>query len=89
VPPIVRREGTMTKLTRRLLAKARDAARKAYEKVETRVLVAEGRKAVERKANTAVRVSRKAAKTGAVVGALTAAGVVAHEIRKRRKLDRG
>jgi hypothetical protein len=34
-------------------------------------------------------VSRKAAKTGAMVGALTAVGVVAHEIRKRRKLDRG
>jgi hypothetical protein len=79
----------MTKLTGRLIAQARDAARKAYEKVETRVLVAEGRKAVKRKANTAARVSRKAAKTGAVVGALTAAGVVAHEIRKRRKLDRG
>jgi hypothetical protein len=83
------REGTMTKLTGRLIAQARDAARKAYEKVETRVLVAEGRKAVQRKADTAVRVGRKAAKRGAVAGALTAAVVVAHEVRKRRKLDRG
>jgi hypothetical protein len=82
------REGIMTKLTGRLIARARDAAKNAYEKVETRVLVAEGRKAVKHKAKTAARVSRKAAKTGAVVGALTAAGVVAHEFRKRRKLDR-
>ncbi len=80
---------SMTKLTGRLIKRAKDAARSAYEKVETRVLVAEGRKAVQRKANTVGRVSRKAAKTGAVAGALAAAGVVVHEIRKRRKLDRG
>jgi len=79
----------MTKLTGRLIKRAKDAARNAYEKVETRVLVAEGRKAVQHKANTVARVGRKATRTGAVVGALTAAGVVAHEIRKRRKLDRG
>jgi hypothetical protein len=78
----------MTKLTGRLLRRAKDVAQNAYEKVETKVLVAEGRKSVQRKANTVARVSRKAAKTGAVVGALTAVGVVAHEIRKRRKLDR-
>ncbi|MFI5211049.1 MAG: hypothetical protein ACHQ2E_11435 [Gemmatimonadales bacterium] len=78
----------MARLTRRLIAQARDAARNAYEKVETRVLVAEGRKAVKHKAATVAKVSRKAARTGAVVGALTAAGVVAHEIRIRRKLDR-
>jgi hypothetical protein len=79
----------MTKPTGRLLRRAKGVAQNAYEKVETRVLVAEGRKAVQHKANTVARVSRKAAKTGAVVGALAAAGVVAHEIRKRRKLDRG
>lgn len=79
----------MTRLTRRLLARARDAAKNAYEKVETRVLVAEGRKAVKHKAKTVANVSRKAAKKGAVAGVLTAAGVVALEIRKRRKLDRG
>jgi hypothetical protein len=66
-----------------------DAAHDAYAKVETRVLVAEGRKAVKHKAKTVATVSRKAARTGAVAGALTAAGVVAHEIRKRRKLNRG
>jgi NADH:ubiquinone oxidoreductase subunit D len=83
------REGTMTGLTRRLIKRVADAAHDAYEKVETRVLVAEGRKAVKHKAKTVATVSRKAARTGAVAGALTAAGVVAHEIRKRRKLNRG
>lgn len=79
----------MTGLTRRLIKRVADAAHDAYEKVETRVLVAEGRKAVKHKAKTVATVSRKAARTGAVAGALTAAGVVAHEIRKRRKLNRG
>ena len=78
----------MTGLTRRLIKRVADAAHDAYEKVETRVLVAEGRKAVKHKAKTVATVSRKAARTGAVAGALTAAGVVAHEIRKRRKLNR-
>lgn len=79
----------MTGLTRRLIKRVADAAHDAYEKVETRVLVAEGRKAVKHKAKTVATVSRKAARTGAVAGAVTAAGVVAHEIRKRRKLNRG
>jgi len=78
----------MTRLTGRLLARVRNAAQDAYEQVETRVLVAEGRKAVQRKAKTVAKVSRKAAKKGAVAGALTAAGVVALEIHKRRKLNR-
>lgn len=79
----------MTKLTRRMIEGATDAARDAYERVESRVLVAEGRKAMRGKVRTVKTVSRKAAKTGLVVGTLAAAGVVVHEIRKRRKLDRG
>jgi hypothetical protein len=69
--------------------KVKNAARGAYEKVETRVLVAEGRKAVKGKARTVAKVSQKAAKTGLIVGALAAAGVVLREVRKRRQLDRG
>jgi hypothetical protein len=79
----------MGKITKKLLVKGKKAAKGAYEKVETRILVAEGRKAVQGKARTVAKVSRKAAKTGLVVGALTAAGVVLREVRKRRKLDRG
>ena len=77
----------MAKLTKKLLTRGKKAARDAYERVETKVLVAEGRKAVRNKTNAVVKVSRKATKTGLVVGTLAAAGVVAHEIRKRRKLN--
>jgi hypothetical protein len=79
----------MGKIAKKLLAKGRDAARGAYEKMETRMLAAEGRRAVKGKARTVAKVSQKAAKTGLIVGALAAAGVVAREVRKRRKLDRG
>jgi hypothetical protein len=77
-------EEKMPRLLRRLGTKGRDAARKAYEKVETRILVAEGRKAVREKAHTVAKVSQKAAKTGLLVGAMAAAGVVLREIKKRR-----
>jgi hypothetical protein len=59
--------------------------RKVYEKVETKVLVAAGRKAVRDKARTVGKVSRKAAKAGLIAGAFTAAAVVAREVRKRRE----
>jgi len=78
----------MNKLTRKVVKRGKDAARGAYERVETKVLVAEGRKAVRNKTNAVVKVSRKAAKTGVVVGTIAAAGVVVREIRKRRKLNR-
>ncbi|MBK6420950.1 MAG: hypothetical protein IPI38_11070 [Gemmatimonadetes bacterium] len=77
----------MTRLTRKLAAKGREAARKAYQKVETRVLVAEGRKAVKAKVRATGKVGARAAKTGALVGALAAAAVVVREVRKRRALD--
>jgi len=74
----------MGKLTRKLTKKGKAAVRKAFEKVETKVLVAEGRKSVRRKASTVTKVSKKAAKTGLIAGAIVAAGVVVREIRKRR-----
>jgi hypothetical protein len=79
-------EGGMSKLTKKLVAKGQEAAEKAYRKVETRVLVAEGKKSIRAKTRTVGKVSRKAAKTGMIVGALAAAGVVYREIRKRKKL---
>lgn len=75
----------MTKLTKRLVQRGRDAARAAYEKVETRILVAEGRKAVKGKVRTVTKVSKKAAKAGLIVGTLAAVGVVVREVRKRRR----
>lgn len=76
----------MGKLTKKMVAKGKDAAESAYRKVETKVLVAEGRKSVRAKVRTVGKVSKKAAKTGLIVGALAAAGVVVREIRKRKKL---
>jgi len=76
----------MSRLTRKVVAKGQEAAEKAYRKVETKMLVAEGRKSVRAKVRTVGKVSKKAAKTGLIVGALAAAGVVVREIRKRKKL---
>jgi len=75
----------MTKLTEKLAAKGRKAAHKAYDKVETRVLLWQGRKAVDRKLRNTARVGKKAAKAGLIVGTLVAAGVVRREVRKARK----
>jgi hypothetical protein len=75
----------MSRLTGKLASKSRKAARKAYDEVETRVLVWQGKKAVDRKVKTAARVGKKAVKTGLLVGALAAAGVVRREVRKLRE----
>lgn len=77
----------MSRLTERLAGRGKEAARAAYDRLETKLLVAEGRKSVRRKARTASKVGKKAVKAGLVVGALTAAGVVVREIRQRRKLN--
>lgn len=77
----------MGRLIKTLAGKGGNAARKAYQKVETRILVAEGKKAVRGKVRAVKKVTRKAVKTGLIAGALAAAGVVAREIRKRRKRD--
>jgi hypothetical protein len=76
----------MAKLGRKLAQRGKDAARDAYEKLENKVLVAEGRKSIRGKVRTVKKVTRKAVKTGLITGALAAVSVVAREIRKRRKL---
>ena len=70
---------------------AATAARKSAAKVkeiaadlETRALIAEGRRSVRTKTATVKKVSKKALKTGFVTGAMAAAAVVVHEVRKRR-----
>lgn len=73
----------MGKLTTRMVRKVRKAAEDTYKKVETRILVAEGRKAIRAKKKAAVRVTRKAARAGLVTGAAAAVAVIVHEIRKR------
>lgn len=54
--------------------------------VETRILAAEGKRSLKAKAHTVGKVAKKAAKTGLIVGAITAGLVVRHEVKKRRKL---
>ena len=77
----------MGKRIKKLTSRGKDAARDAYEKLETKVLVAEGRKSIRGKVRTVKKVTRKAVKTGLITGALAAVSVVAREIRKRRKLS--
>lgn len=64
-----------------------EAVHRVVEGVETKVLVAEGRRSVKAKAKATVNVAKKAMKAGAMAGAMTAVAVVAREVRKRRKLN--
>ena len=74
----------MTKAAKRFKRKNRGPVRKAYEKVETRVMAAAGRRAVRKKTEAVAEVGKKAAKAGLVVGAVAATAVAAREIVKRR-----
>ena len=75
----------MGKLTKKLAKRGKAAARKAYDKLETEVMAAVGRKAVKMKVSGAKAVAKRAAKKALIAGGLAAAGVVASEIRRRRK----
>jgi hypothetical protein len=75
----------MTKATRKLLVRSKTAARGAYDRLETKVMAAAGRRVVKAKVKSAKKVGGQAARAALVAGALAAAGVVIQEIRKRRK----
>ena len=75
----------MTTVTEKLTKRRKGVARRAYEKVENRILVAEGRKAVKGKLETVRKVTRQAVKTGIVTGSLAALGVVFGAVRKARR----
>jgi hypothetical protein len=64
--------------------KRKSAMRRAYERAETNVMAAVGRRAVKSKVSTVKKVTRRAAKAGLVAGTLAAASVVLKEVRKRR-----
>lgn len=74
----------MTPFQKRLADTGRAATRAAVKELETRILVAEGKRSVERKVRTVKKVGKKAAKTGLIAGTLAAAAVVIHEAKKRR-----
>lgn len=71
----------------RITEKVGRAAARAIEEVETRLLVAEGKKSLRAKVATVKRVTKKATKAGLIAGALVAAAVVMRERKKRRKLS--
>jgi len=75
----------MSTRTSRFAKKGKNAMQKAYKKVETEVMAAEGRRSVRAKARSAGKVGKKAAKVGLLVGALAALEVVLHEIGKRHR----
>lgn len=74
----------MSTTTRKIAKKGKNAMQKAYKKVETEVLAAEGRRSMRAKARHAGKVGKKAAKVGLLVGTLAALEVVLQEIAKRR-----
>lgn len=77
----------MADLGKRLKKRGATIVRDLYREAETRVLVAEGRKAVRRKAQVATSITKKAARTGLIAGVATAAVVVIQQLRKRRAPD--
>jgi hypothetical protein len=80
-------ENTMTSILKKLARPRKGVARRAYEKLETRILVAQGRKVVRAKAAKVGKVTRKAVKTALITGGIAAAGVVVRAIRKQRPED--
>ncbi len=77
----------MARLVKRLSKAGKSSARKAYDKAETEVMAAVGRKTVRGKVQAVKAVGKKAAKAGLVAGAMAAASVVLAAVRKRKKLD--
>ena len=65
--------------------KGKGRVRKAYDKVESKLMAAVGRQAVKGKLKAAKAVGRKAGRAALTAGALAAAGVVLREMRKRKR----
>ena len=75
----------MTKASRKSSKARKGRVRKAYDKVESKLMAAVGRKAVKGKLKAAKTVGRKAARAALTAGAMAAAGVVLREIRKGKR----
>jgi hypothetical protein len=75
----------MKKASKKLTKSSKGRVRKAYDKVETRLMAAVGRKAVKGKLKAAKTVGRKAARAALTAGAVAAAGVLLREVRKRKR----
>ncbi|HEY5219020.1 MAG TPA: hypothetical protein VIJ16_04385 [Gemmatimonadaceae bacterium] len=75
----------MSKLTKKFVRRGKSTARKTYDTVETEVMAAVGRSAVKSKVTAVKAVAKRAATKALIAGGIAAVGVVASEIRKRRK----
>ena len=73
------------KVAKTVARSAKSATRKAYDKAETSVMAAVGRKTVKGKVKTVKTVATRAGKSALIAGGLAAAGVVVSEFRKRHK----
>jgi long-subunit acyl-CoA synthetase (AMP-forming) len=74
----------MARVTKRAIRK-KGAVRRVYDKLETKVMAAVGRRTVRSGSKTAKTITRKAAKAAVIAGSLAAAKVVFDEVRERRK----
>jgi hypothetical protein len=68
---------------RKLADRGSRSAKKALKDLETKVMAIEGRRSVRAKTRKAKRVSKKAATTGLIIGALAALQVIVRELVKR------
>jgi len=75
----------MGKRMKQLTKSGKSAARKAFEKLEAKVMAAVGRKAVKSRVRSVKAVAKKAAKRALIAGGVAAAGVVVKEIQSRRR----
>lgn len=76
----------MARLTKKAVGK-KGAVRKAYNKLETKLMAAVGRRTVRSGSKTAKTITRKAAKAAMIAGSLAAAKVVFDEVRERRRRE--
>lgn len=72
-------------MAKRRVSKPKGKLRKAYDKLETKVMAVAGRRAVRGAARKAKAVTRKAAKAAVIAGSLAAAKVVLDEVRAARR----
>ena len=74
----------MKKVMKKVAAHGKKSARRAFERMETEVMAAVGRKTVHNKVKVVRDVGLKAAKAGLSAGALAAAGAIVREVRRRK-----
>ena len=67
------------------MRRKKGVARRALERLVTRVLAVEGRASIRRKATTVATVTRKAVRAAAIAAGVAGVSVVVKEVRRRQK----